>query len=40
MKSKFKRAADKFNSQPLKQEWLRFAIELGIVKPSLSSTNE
>jgi hypothetical protein len=33
MKSKFKLAGDKFNIKPLKSEWIRFAIEIGILKP-------
>ena len=42
MKQKLKLAAEKFNNKPLKIEWIRFAIDLGILKSKseLSSTSE
>jgi brefeldin A-resistance guanine nucleotide exchange factor 1 len=34
MKQKYKLAAEKFNKKPLKSDWIRFAIDLGILEPS------
>eukprot|EP01034_Spumella_vulgaris_P022369 gene22369-28491_t len=34
MKSKFKLAGDKFNAKPLKADWVRFAIDIGILQPA------
>lgn len=33
MKQKLKLAAEKFNKSPLKPEWIKFAIDLGILEP-------
>lgn len=32
MKHKYKLAAEKFNSKPLKSDWIRFAMDLGILE--------
>jgi brefeldin A-resistance guanine nucleotide exchange factor 1 len=37
MKQKYKLAAEKFNKKPLKSDWIRFAIDLGIMEPSPTS---
>lgn len=34
MKQKLKLAAEKFNKKPMKPDWIRFAIDLGILEPS------
>ncbi len=36
-KQKYKLAAEKFNKKPLKSEWVRFAIDLGILEPSAAA---
>ena len=40
MKQKYKLAVEKFNKKPLKPDWIRFALDLGILEPtSTSKTN-
>jgi brefeldin A-resistance guanine nucleotide exchange factor 1 len=34
MKQKLKLAAEKFNKKPLKPDWIRFSMDLGILEPS------
>ena len=34
MKQKYKLAAEKFNNKPLKPDWIRFAMDLGLLEPS------
>lgn len=35
-KQKYKLAAEKFNKKPLKSDWVRFAMDLGILEPTLA----
>lgn len=34
MKQKLKLAAEKFNKKPMKADWIRFAMDLGILQPT------
>lgn len=34
MKHKYKLASEKFNNKPLKADWIRFSMDLGILEPS------
>ena len=34
MKHKYKLAAEKFNNKPLKPDWIRFAMDLGLLEPT------
>lgn len=39
MKHKYKLAAEKFNNKPLKPDWIRFAMDLGILERSPTNTS-
>ena len=38
MKQKYKLAAEKFNKNPLKPDWIRFAMDLNILEPTVPTT--
>ena len=38
-KQRLKLAAEKFNEKPLKNEWLRFSLELGLIQPAASMSD-